>query len=888
MSTNLPTGTVTFLFTDIEGSTKLAQEHPDLWETLRDRHHAILQTAIDAHNGYVFQIIGDAFCAAFHTAKDGLNAALDAQRGLQTEAWGKGPIRARMGLHTGAAESHEGGYRGYLTMARVQRVMSTAYGGQILLSNASAELIRGELPEGVTLRDMKENRLKGLLNPEHLWQVVVADLPQDFPALQTLNSIPNNLPIQVTTFVGREKEIVEVKQLLSTARLLTLTGSGGTGKTRLSLHLAAEVLDKFKNGVWFIELAPLSDPALVSFTIASVLGVREEPGRPLITTLMDWLSSKELLLILDNCEHLMETCAKFADEVLHASRATRILATSREALGIAGESIYRVPSLQTPSPEEKIKVEEFEQYAAVRLFIDRATQSLSTFRVNNANAPAVAQICYRLDGIPLAIELAAARVKALSVEKIAERLDDRFRLLTGGSRTALPRQQTLRSMIDWSHNLLSEPERILFQRLSVFAGGWTLEAAEDVCSSNGLEPADILDLLTRLVDKSLVVMDESAEGLRFHMLETIRQYAVEKLEMSGKVDVFRHLHAVSFSNLAKEVLEHTGEPDQAVWLNRLERERDNLREALRWSAVHDRERTFLKLAGNLWRFWSMRGPVAEGRAWLDQAVEICYANARSLDNEIVMRVIGGDSELARSQGDFERALMLKQQLLEMCRQWGNERWVAAILRDLAIMYSDRGNCKRGLDLAEEALALRRKLGDPAGISHALKGLCLALMCFDEPQAARQVIEEATQIDRNQQNKEELLLDLITLIFIAVRQERYEEAQGIVEEILPLARELADQEGNAYSIYGMATLAAAQVQARQAARLLGIAEQMASIGGFRIEVAGMEWINHKILAAKKRIGEAVWAREYQAGRTLATGGALTIEQAIAFSLEKSDE
>jgi predicted ATPase/class 3 adenylate cyclase len=887
MSTNLPTGTVTFLFTDIEGSTKLAQEHPDLWETLRERHHAILQTAIDAQNGYVFQIIGDAFCVAFHTAKDGLNAALDAQRRLQTEAWGKRPIRVRMGLHTGATEYHESGYRGYLTMARVQRVMSTAYGGQILLSNTSAELIRGEIPEGVTLRDMKENRLKGLLNPEHLWQVVVADLPQDFPPLATLNSIPNNLPIQVTSFVGREKEITEVKQLLSTTHLLTLIGSGGTGKTRLSLHVAAEVLDTFKNGVWFIELAPLSDPALMSFSIASVLGVREEPGRPLMTTLMDWLSTKELLLILDNCEHLIEACAKFADEVMHASRATRILATSREALGISGESIYRVPSLQTPNPEEKIKVEQFEHYAAVRLFIDRATQSLSTFRVTNANAPAVAQICYRLDGIPLAIELAAARVKALSVEKIAERLDDRFRLLTGGSRTALPRQQTLRSMIDWSHSLLSEPERILYQRLSVFAGGWTIEAAEDVCSNHGLEPVDILDLMTHLVDKSLVVMDEGVEGLRFHMLETIRQYAVEKLEISGEAQVFQRLHAGYFSDLTEPAEDQNLKPDLAQWLNRLERERNNLREALRWAEVHDQEGTFLRLAGNLWRFWASRGPLVEGRTWLDEAATVCEVAAGSLEYGLTVNVLGGASELARMQGDFEAAFRWKQKVLEISRQSGDERWVAAILHDLAVMYAELENCERSLALAEEAVALRRKLGRPLGVMHALDALCAALMCRDEPQAAREAIEEAAQIARDQQ-VQDLTPILTTLILIAVRQGRYEEVQRIFEELLPVARDMADHEAIAAGIYGMGTLAAAQGQPRQAARLLGCAQQIATLSGFQIQFPGRAWFEHTILGAKARIGEAVWAQEYQAGQALATGGALTIEHAMAFAFEKSDE
>jgi predicted ATPase/class 3 adenylate cyclase len=882
---DLPSGTVTFLFTDIEGSTRLAQEHPMQWESLRERHHAILQSAIDEQNGYVFQIIGDAFCAAFHTAKDGLSAALNTQRKLQSEAWGKTPIKVRMGLHTGAAEFHDGGYRGYLTMARVQRVMSTAYGGQILLSNASVELIRGELPEGVALRDMKENRLKGLLNPEHLWQVIAADLLQDFPPLQTLNSIPNNLPIQVTSFVGREKEIAEVKQLFSTAYLLTLMGSGGAGKTRLSLHVAAEVLDTFKNGAWFIELASLSDPALVPFTIASTLGLREEPGRPLIMTLIDWLRDKESLLILDNCEHLVEACAKLADEILHASRATRILATSREALGISGESIYRVPSLQTPSPEEKM---DLEQYAAVRLFIDRATQSLSTFRVTNANAPAVAQICYRLDGIPLAIELAAARVKALSVEKIAERLDDRFRLLTGGSRTALPRQQTLRSMIDWSHNLLAETEHILFQRLSVFAGGWTLEAAEEVCSSNGLEQADILDLSAHLVDKSLVVMDEGSEVLRFHMLETIREYALEKLEASGKSQVLRRQHADHFLSLVKEMREHKYKPDQAVSVNRLERERDNLREALRWSAVQDQSGIFLQLAGNLWQYWIVRGPIAEGRAWLDRAMEICEANAGSLEKEVIQVVFGGAGELARYQGDFEQALMLKQKLLEMCRQWGNERGMAATLNDLATMYADHGNCENSLPLAKEAVALRRKLGNPLGIAHALSGLCYAWMCLDNSQAAREAIEEATRIDRDHQNPEGLMDDLITLIFIAVREGHYEEADQIFKELLPMAKEMADQVYIAMGIYGIGILAASQGQARQAACLVGAAEQMALQGGFRLEIPGRAWVERTIQTAKARIDEEVWVREYQAGKAFATSSRLTIEKAIAFAFELSDD
>jgi class 3 adenylate cyclase len=390
---DLPSGTVTFLFTDIEGSTKLAQAHPAKWESARQRHNAILRAAVESHRGFVFQVIGDALCVATPTASDGLQAALTAQRALQAEVWGETPIRVGMGLHTGAVEARDGEYHGYLTLAHAQRVMSTAYGRQTLLSNATAALLAGHLPESVSLRDMGEHRLKGLRNPEHLWQMVAPDLPQDFPPLRTLNTLPNNLPIQATSFVGRERELAELQRLLNTTRLLTLTGSGGTGKTRLSLQVAAEVLDNFKDGVWFVELAPLADAALVPQTVANVLGIREEPGRPLMATLMDWLRPKQLLIIVDNCEHLIEACATLADAVLHAGQELQLLASSREALGIAGESAYRVPSLECPNAAQATHetVEQLTQYAAVQLFIERATQSRTAFAVTNANAPAVAQ-----------------------------------------------------------------------------------------------------------------------------------------------------------------------------------------------------------------------------------------------------------------------------------------------------------------------------------------------------------------------------------------------------------------------------------------------------------------------------------------------------------------
>ncbi len=392
-----------------------------------------------------------------------------------------------MGINTGAAQAGKnadgsGGYTGYSTLARTQRVMSTAYGGQILLSTTSTDLLLGELPTGVSLRDMKEHRLKGLLNPEHLWQAVAPDLVQDFPALQTLNSIPNNLPIQLTSFIGREKEIAEIKDLVEHNRLVTLTGSGGVGKTRHSLQVGAELLDAFPDGVWLVELASVSNPELVLQSVAAVLGVHVEEGRPLMTALQDHLRAKKVLLLLDNCEHLLEASAQLADVLLHACPHLKILVSSREALGMAGEMSFHVPSLSLPDAQHLPSLERLTQYDSVRLFIERAVAVKSDFIVTNENAPAVAQVCSRLDGIPLAIELAAARVKGLSVDQISDRLDDRFRLLTSGSRTALPRQQTLRATIEWSYDLLSEPERLVLRRLAVFVSDWTLEAAESVCA----------------------------------------------------------------------------------------------------------------------------------------------------------------------------------------------------------------------------------------------------------------------------------------------------------------------------------------------------------------------------------------------------------------------
>lgn len=478
----LPTGTVTFLFTDIEGSSKLWDAHPEQMQATVARHDQILREAIAGHNGITFKTVGDAFCVSFSVAADALDTALRAQRALFAEPWPEDVgIRVRMALHTGTADERDGDYFGP-ALNRVARLLAAGHGGQTLVSQTVRDLTLDTLPPDAALRDLGAKRLRDLQRPEQVFQLLHPDLPSEFAPLRTLDVLPNNLPRQVTSFVGREREIAEVRRLLGTTRLLTLTGSGGAGKTRLSLQVAADLLDEYADGVWLTELASLSGPALVPQSVASALGVREEPGRALVETLTDWLKSRTLLLLLDNCEHLLTACAQLADTLLKACPNLHILASSREGLGIAGETTYRIPSLSLPDAKEAATPESLSQYESVRLFIERAVAASPSFQVTNQNAPAVAQLCVRLDGIPLAIELAAARIRALSVDQIAQRLNDRFRLLTGGSRTALPRQQTLRALIDWSYDLLSDEEKTLLRRLSVFAGGWTLEAAEAVCA----------------------------------------------------------------------------------------------------------------------------------------------------------------------------------------------------------------------------------------------------------------------------------------------------------------------------------------------------------------------------------------------------------------------
>ena len=801
MTTAPPTGTVTFLFTDIEGSTRLAQDFPEKWEALQARHNAILQSAIELSHGYLFQIVGDAFCAAFHTAGEALQAALHAQRLLQQEPWSPAPVKVRMGIHTGAAKLNDTSapivYTGYTTLVMTQRIMSAGHGGQILLSGTTYVLVRDMLPPDAELVDLGERRLKDLLRPAHLYQLNGQGLASSFPPLKTLDAYRNNLPVQLTSFIGREKEMAEIKGELKLHHLVTLIGPGGTGKTRLSLQVAADLLDRFPHGVWFIELAPLTDSQLIPQIILSAIGITEQAGPPL-EVLRAYLRDKTSLIVLDNCEHLLATSARIVDALLKAAPALKVLASSREALGVAGEASYPVPSLSLPDVHHLPVVEQLSQYEAVRLFIDRALLVAPHFAVDAANAPFVAQICHRLDGIPLAIELAAARVKMLSMEQISKRLDDRFRLLTGGARTLLPRQQTLRALIDWSYDLLSEEERLLLARLSVFAGGWTLDAAEEVCAGDQIPPSDVFDLLSQLVNKSLVMVGELLQRAetRYCMLETIRQYGRDRLSEAGEMEAVRRRHLAYFVNLTEQAGPELFRSNQVLWLNRLKEELDNLRTALEWALATDVASGLRMVAEPVYRFWLFHSTSHELGNWLAQLLER-YAESDALH----VRALAIQSQcVINNESNFGEAHRLAEKSLQMARRLGDSQSEAFSLSILGGFTLLQGNLGEAIPLLEQSLALYRALGDQAGQASVIDWLSIN---NSDPEQATAYAWEGLRLCRELGDLAGVASILTTLARLTYSRGDVSSPGPWLEEVLALARQLGDQvrEDEALITYG---------------------------------------------------------------------------------------
>ena len=894
MNSNHPSGTVTFLFTDIEGSTRLWQEMPEGMSVSNARHDAILRDAIESNHGFIFETIGDSFHVAFHNALDALCAALSAQRSLQAEQWGKtGAIRVRMGLYTGTAEFSRDGsnkydyHASYATIASAQRVMSVAHGGQVLISHTTHDLLQNNLPENVTLRDMGEHRLKDLRSLLHLYQLIAPDLPQGFPAISSLHTHPNNLPVQLTHFIGREKELAEVERLLSGTRLLTLTGSGGTGKTRLSLQAAATELENFPQGVWLVELASVMDPQIVVQIVANVLAVRETSGRTLQDALVDYLRYKTLLLVLDNCEHLIEASAQLADNLLHACPNLKILASSREALGIAGEATFKVPSLSLPpalKTRGSIRLADLDQSEAVRLFVERAQAVSPAFCLEIDNAPAVAQICRRLDGIPLAIELAAARVKMLTPTQIASRLDDNFRLLTGGSRTALPRQQTLKALIDWSWTLLSDSEKKLLRRLSVFAGSFNLETVESVCADPDSVPStaipmsqyEILDLLEGLVNKSLVQAEEEGSEARYHLLLTIRQYSSDQLELSGEVTDLRNRHLDFFARLAEEAEPHLLKAQMLDWIDRLERDADNLRAAMEWGLVSCHPAA-LSLAKGLIHYWSQCGLDMEGQRWLERALAclpppLLEAGGTTASQAVLQRqatqayLLAGSSICVVNLGNIELAIQngeegerwaracgdqlalcnalvfkalamsfLKEYLqqaetaaqdsIALARRLGNI-WLQCItLSVLTGIGARKGDLDAALGYQQEHARLARRLGNPWAIAMSIYGLMVVGQEGGNLADIRRQMEEGIQLFTRLKNYVFIAALRSQLAHILRRMGEIDEAQVIYMETLPMWLELGNHAAVAHQLECLAALAEVRHQAERAARLLGAAQDL---------------------------------------------------------------
>mgnify|MGYP002079012697 CR=1 FL=1 len=797
-----PSGNVTFLFTDIEGSTMLSQDFPDLLPHVLERHNKILRNAVVSNNGLVFKIVGDAFCCAFEKADDAVKAAVDAQLTLSGEKWNGAEIKVRMGIHSGIAEWTGNDYMGYITLARVARVMSAAYGEQILISNDAYLLCIKSAKDGpvASFRDLGERRLKDVIQPIRLFQIMANGLREDFPPLKTLDARPNNLPTQLTSFIGREDEMKLTKELLMDNRLLTISGTGGAGKTRLSLQTGADLIDDFANGVWFLELAAISDPDYLPIAMMNIFGLKEEMNIEPEKTLTDYLKNKEILIILDNCEHLIEACAEISVKLLSSCPELKIIATSREVLNIPGEQIFKIPPLSQPDPKKKDTPDQLTQYESVRLFIERAMAVNPKFRVNNKNAPAIAGICSNLDGIPLAIELAAARIRVLSPEKIFERLDDMFNLLTGGVRTALPRQQTLKALIDWSYDLLTEEEKILWSRLSVFSCGFTLEAAEEICSDEIIKKNDILDLLSALSEKSIIIYDESK--VRYKLLDSIRQYGKEKLQMENKI-FSKHLdYFLQLSLSAKPELKSINLKE---WLDLLEADHNNFLSAIEWGIKNEEAEKGAIVAVALGKFWEIRGQYSTGI----KILEIILNKSYDLSKNTKANILNLTGNLNRYQGNYENAGRFFEESLTLFREAEDKMGISTTVNNLGNLAYSQGKFELAQKFFEESMAIKKEIGDKMGVAGSMNNLGGVAFSTGKYEEARMFYEDSLAIRKEIGDKQGVSASLNNLGGLELYRGNFEQSKKYFEESLEIKREIGDKKGIAASLGNVGSVAKTQ-------------------------------------------------------------------------------
>jgi predicted ATPase/class 3 adenylate cyclase len=807
-------GVTTLLFTDIEGSTRLwEQEASSMSRALAD-HDALSRVAVERNRGIVVKMTGDGMYAAFGDAVDALNAALMLQQSLNDPTATNGiSFRVRFGLHLGVVERRDDDLFGS-SVNRAARIMKAAHGGQVLLSQAVADHVGTRLPSLVSLRDLGGVRLRDLGITEHVYQLVHPKLRQDFPALRSLEATPNNLPQQVTSFIGRARELTEIKELLEGTRLLTLLGMGGLGKTRLSLQIAADVLEKFPDGVWFVDLAPMNDPSLVPNAVAQVLGVHEEPGKPLTQTLCKHVKEHKLLFVLDNCEHLIGACASLADALLRGAPDVGILATSREALHIRGEQIYQV--LPLAAPDRKAGVESLLRSEAVQLFVERARLQKPSFSLTERDAPAIAELCARLDGIPLALELAAARMRSLSIGEINARLHDRFKLLTGGSRVALERQQTLHALVRWSYDLLQEREQTLLDRLSVFSGGFDLRAAEVVCGAEPLVLDDVVDLLSSLVEKSLVMVEQGEGASRYGLLETIREFAREHLtkrfDLLGTIREFAQERLVDRNDVAATAARHCDfylgiakaakaqleGSEQAEWTRRLEVELDNLRAAIALALAEGVDPVLaVKFEVALMRFRILRGYSTEARNNVRVALLLPGIREPNVARGHALYVGG---VLATNQSDYVEATKMLTECLAIRRGLETPRETAATLSTLATLHLQQDHLAQARDYDEEAIGIFRDLGDRIGEAVGLLNLGEISVRQADFGGAQELFEQCLVISRSVKHQELESDCERNLGELALSAGNLPAAQARFARSLKVCRDAEDKRGEAITLW----------------------------------------------------------------------------------------
>jgi predicted ATPase/class 3 adenylate cyclase len=818
----LPSGVVTFLFTDVEGSTQRWEKYRETMPKALARHFAILFETVESHHGSVFKTVGDAVYAAFSSATDALVAAIAAQQALCKQDWSTvGDLRVRMALLTDSTQAQADDYIG-LPLSRAARLVAAAHGGQIVISLATEELVRERLPPGVELRDLGHHRLKGLSNAEHIFQVVAPHIPADFPALDSQQSHTTNLPVQSTPLLGREREVATVRGMLLQAnvRLLTLTGPGGVGKTRLALQVAAELLDDFAAGVYFVSLGSISEPALIAVAMIQTLGIREIGGRTPLESLKASLLNREVLLVLDNFEHILAAAALVAD-LLETLAGLKVLVTSRAPLHLSGEHEFLVPCLLLPNHARAPALHALISYAAIQLFVERAQAVQPDFTITAEIAADVVEICRRLDGLPLAIELAAARIRLFSPAALLGRLrtSPSFALLTGGPANAPARHQTLRSAIDWSYRLLDAHEQVLLRRIAVFAGNCTMEAIESICYGYGDLSGDLVDDLTALVTKSLLQRIGSLDGEPcFRMLETIREYALERLAASGEAELVQQRHAEYFLDLVETAEGALHGPRQTTWLQRLTADHDNLRAVLAWSTLEaSRIEIALRLAAALWHFLEIQGHLTEGQSWLQR---LLAADTNAVP-ALRARALYG---LASLTTDPLQASAMLEEGLALYRALGDQAGVAATLQRLGAMAAFQGDYATASDCLQESLEHYRALEDAIGIAAALHGLGDIARYRREYDHALLLQYEGLYLRHERGNQHGVAWSLNNLAWLAYDLGQQAEAALLHRASYDLFREIGDRWGIAAALTNLGHIARQQGEHERAVQYLATSLQ----------------------------------------------------------------